>query len=82
MCLAIPLRLIEINGSTGIGEQAGMRREIGLDLIENPKIGDYLLVHAGFAIERIDEEEAAETLELFRQLAEVSFPPSVSEPEK
>ena len=53
MCLAIPLQLIEINGSTAVGEAMGMRREIRVDFIDKPRIGDYVIVHAGFAIERL-----------------------------
>ena len=50
MCLAIPLKLVAINGKTAVGEAMGMRREIRVDFIEEPQIGDYVIVHAGFAI--------------------------------
>ena len=63
MCLAIPLQLIEINGKMAVGEAMGMRREIRVDFIENPKIGDYVIVHAGFAIERLPEKQALDDLE-------------------
>jgi len=62
MCLAIPLKIIEINGSTAVGEAMGMRREIRVDFIAEPKVGDYVIVHAGFAIERLAEEQALEDL--------------------
>ena len=62
MCLAIPLQLIEINGSTAVGEAMGMRREIRVDFIDKPRIGDYVIVHAGFAIERLPEQQALEDL--------------------
>ena len=68
MCLAIPLKLVEINGKTAIGEAMGMRREIRVDFIENPKVGDYVIVHAGFAIERLPEEQALEDLETWGEL--------------
>ena len=58
MCLAIPLRIAEINGKDGVGEANGLRRKIRLDFIREPKIGDYVIVHAGFAIERMNEEQA------------------------
>ena len=68
MCLAIPLKLVEINGKTAIGEAMGMRREIRVDFIENPKVGDYVIVHAGFAIERLGEEQALEDLEAWKEV--------------
>ena len=58
MCLAVPLKLIEINGKEAVGESMGMRRSVRVDFIENPQIGDYVIVHAGFAIERLPEEQA------------------------
>ncbi len=63
MCLAIPLRLVEINGKSAVGEAMGMRREIRVDFIEKPKLGDYVIVHAGFAIERLPEQQALDDLE-------------------
>ena len=68
MCLAIPLRLIEINGKTAIGEAMGMRREIRVDFIEEPMVGDYVIVHAGFAIERLPEKQALEDLEAWEEV--------------
>lgn len=62
MCLAVPLRLTEINGKSAIGEAMGMQREVRVDFIEEPKIGDYVIVHAGFAIERLPEQQALEDL--------------------
>ncbi len=58
MCLAIPLKITEINGNEGVGERSGVRRKIRLDFIENPKLGEYVIVHAGFAIERLGAERA------------------------
>ena len=58
MCLAIPLKIAEINGKDGIGEANGLRRKIRLDFIREPKVGDYVIVHAGFAMERMTEEQA------------------------
>ena len=58
MCLAIPLMITEINGKEAIGERSGIRRKIRLDFIENPEVGEYVIVHAGFAIERLGAEEA------------------------
>lgn len=68
MCLAIPLRLTEINGSTAVGEAMGMTREIRVDFIPDPKIGDYVIVHAGFAIERLPEQQALEDLDAWSEV--------------
>ena len=62
MCLAVPLKLTEINGKKAIGEAMGMSREIRVDFIEDPKPGDYVIVHAGFAIERLPEQEALDDI--------------------
>jgi len=71
MCLAVPMKLIEITGdSTGIVEMAGVRREVDLSLLENPRVGDYLIIHTGFAIQVMDENEARTTLSLLREIAE------------
>ena len=68
MCLAIPLKLIEINGTSAVGEALGMTREIRVDFIPEPKLGDYVIVHAGFAIERLEEEQALEDLEAWKEV--------------
>ena len=68
MCLAVPLRLIAINGNDAVGEAMGMQRKLRVDLIPEPKIGDYVMVHAGFAIERLPEEQARDDLEAWEEL--------------
>ena len=68
MCLAIPLQLVEIDGKTAVGEAMGMRREIRVDFIDRPQIGDYVIVHAGFAIERLPEQQALEDLEAWEDV--------------
>jgi hydrogenase expression/formation protein HypC len=67
MCLAVPLRLIEINGKDAVGEAMGMRRAVRVDFIPEPKLGDYVMVHAGFAIERLEEAQALEDLETWEE---------------
>ena len=62
MCLAVPLRIAEIDGNNAVGEREGIRRNIRLDFIRDPKVGEYVIVHAGFAIERLSEEQALEDL--------------------
>ena len=71
MCLAVPLRLIEINGSEAVGEAMGMKREVRVDFIKEPKIGDFVIVHAGFAIERLPEEQAQSDLDILEEIRNV-----------
>jgi len=68
MCWAIPARIIEVDGAGGKVEVSGTVREVGLQLVDGPKVGDYVLVHAGFAIEKLDEREAQETLRLWEEI--------------
>lgn len=70
MCLAIPLKLVEIDGKRAVGEAMGMRRELRVDFIDNPKLGEYVIVHAGFAIERLGEQQALEDLESWGEVAD------------
>jgi len=70
MCLAIPLRLTEINGMEAVAETDGIRRKIRVDFIPEPRVGDYVIVHAGFAIERMREEQALENLAAIREVAD------------
>lgn len=67
MCLAVPLKLVKINGKMGVGEYDGISREIALDFIKNPKIGEYLMVHAGFAVERMSEEDAKQNIKEWKE---------------
>ena len=69
MCLAIPMRLIEIDGVTGVAE-VGVTRAVRLDLLPEVVLGDYVLIHAGLAIARVDAEHAEETLTFLRSLAD------------
>lgn len=70
MCLAVPLRLVEVDGASGVVEMGGIRRRANLSLVEGPKVGDYVVVHAGFAITILDQKEAEETLAIVRELME------------
>ena len=70
MCLAIPLKLDEIDGKRAVGEAMGMRRELRVDFIDKPKLGEYVIVHAGFAIERLGEQQALEDLESWGEVAD------------
>lgn len=70
MCLAVPLKLIEVNGPKAVGEALGVRREIRVDFIRDPKPGEYVMVHAGFAIERLSQQQAQEDLETWEEVAD------------
>lgn len=71
MCLAVPMKLIKINGVTGIAEIGGLQKEIGLLLLENVNVGDYVIVHAGYAIQKLDEKEAFKTIALLESYHEM-----------
>ncbi|MCD8334749.1 MAG: HypC/HybG/HupF family hydrogenase formation chaperone [Clostridiales bacterium] len=70
MCLAIPMRLTEINGNDAVAEVDGVKRKIRVDFIKEPKVGDYVIAHAGFAIERLQEQQALDNLEAIREVAD------------
>jgi len=69
MCLAIPSKIIKIENDIGIIDVEGVRRKVSLMLLENAKVGEYVIVHAGFAIHKIDESAAMESLKYLRELA-------------
>jgi len=68
MCLGIPMLIVETTGNDAVAEAGGVRKSIRLDLLDGAAIGDYVLIHAGYAIEKLDTEEALETLDLLRQV--------------
>ena len=69
--MAIPMKIVEIRkDGIGVVELDGSRRDANLSLVSDPKLGDYVIVHAGFAIEKLDEKEANEQLALFAEIAE------------
>ena len=69
MCLAVPGKIVAIEGTTASVDFGGVTRDVDLTLVPEASSGDYVLVHAGFAIQLMDEAEAEETLNLFRELA-------------
>ena len=74
MCLGIPSKVIEIDEAdrTGRIDYLGTKVKTNFALLDGIKLGDWVIVHAGFAISRLDEEDAQETLDLLRQIAEKS----------
>jgi hydrogenase expression/formation protein HypC len=69
MCLSIPAKIVQIENNLAKAEVGGLLREISIDLCPEVAVGEYVLIHAGFAIQRLDEKEAVETLDLLKQLA-------------
>ncbi|HKK33779.1 MAG TPA: HypC/HybG/HupF family hydrogenase formation chaperone [Desulfomicrobiaceae bacterium] len=68
MCLAVPMQVKEIDDNMARVEVGGTVQHVRLDLVsEKPELGDYVIVHAGFALQRLDREEALETLKLFQE---------------
>ena len=62
MCLAVPLKIISIDGKTAVGEASGLTQKLRVDFIPDIRPGDYVMVHAGFAIEKLTEQQAKENL--------------------
>jgi len=71
MCLGLPGKVMEITGKRCIVDIMGATREISVDFMKDLKIGDYVLIHAGCAISKIDEEEAQITIDIFKEIKEV-----------
>lgn len=68
MCLSIPARIVSIEGNMAEVSAGGTIFRAGLHMIEDARIGDYILLHAGFAIQKISEKEAAETLKILEEM--------------
>ena len=70
MCVAVPLEVVEIKGNLAKVSIGNTVKEVYLDLMNDVKLGDFVLVHAGFAIEKMNKEEAEKTLSLFKELVD------------
>lgn len=70
MCLGIALKIVEIDGNIGVGQVNGIKKNIRLDLVPSIKLGDFVMVHAGFALDIIDEATAKENIEALNEVAE------------
>lgn len=82
MCLAIPAEVLSIDSATDMAcvSLDGVRKEISLALVDGVEVGDFVLVHVGYALNRISPEEAAETLKLMRALSEFDPDASAAQP--
>ena len=77
MCLSVPARILSIEGQMASASVGGAVVQTGLHLLEDVKVGDYVLIHTGFALQKISEEEALETLRLIEELDRAQdIPPS------
>lgn len=69
MCLALPVRIVELHeNELGIVDLGGVRREISLAMVDDVQVGDYVIVHVGYALSKLDTEEAERTLRLFAEI--------------
>ena len=73
MCLAIPAQVVELrDGDNAVVDLAGVRKEISLSLVDGVAIGDYVIVHVGYALNKLDPEEAEQTLKLFAEMGQLT----------
>jgi hydrogenase expression/formation protein HypC len=70
MCLAVPLKIVSINEKNAVAEMDGIKRNIRIDFIKNAEVGDYVIVHAGFAIEKLTRKMAEENLKAVREVVD------------
>jgi len=68
MCLAIPMKIIKIEDDRAVVSAGSIERRIAINFLKNPAIGDYVMIHAGFAIEKIDTKKAKETLRILAEI--------------
>ncbi|ASJ10130.1 hydrogenase [Thermococcus sp. P6] len=71
MCLAVPAKVVEINGKVAVVDFGGVKREARLDLLPDVRVGDYVIVHTGFAIEKLERERALEALKAWEEVFQV-----------
>ncbi|MGA9962439.1 MAG: HypC/HybG/HupF family hydrogenase formation chaperone [Azonexus sp.] len=77
MCLAIPAQVVELReGDNAVVDLAGVRKEISLALVDRVAVGDYVIVHVGYALNKLDPEEAAKTLALFAEIGQLEASPT------
>lgn len=76
MCLAIPVRVVELlDDDMAVADAGGVRKEISLTLVDGVEVGDYVILHVGYALNRLDPEEAARTLALMAELEDAEALP-------
>jgi hydrogenase expression/formation protein HypC len=70
MCIGIPVKVIELNGTSGKVDYQGVARETSFMMLPDAQVGDYVILHAGFAIKKLSPKDAAETLRLFAEMVD------------
>ena len=70
MCLAVPLKILSVDGRQAVGEAGGLTQKLRVDFIPDIRPGDYVMVHAGFAIEKLTEQQAKENLACIQEAAD------------
>ena len=70
MCLSVPFKIIKINGKNGLGEYMGIKKSLRLDFIPQVKVNDYVMVHVGFAMQILDEENYNASINLLKEIQE------------
>ena len=82
MCLAIPAKIMSVEDNMGTVDMAGVQKKVSLILLEEPQVGDYVIVHAGFGIHKIDEEVAMESLKILREAASLLDVEDTADPDE
>ena len=72
MCVATPMRIVAVEGSNATVDVSGIQVLVSIELVDDVAVGDYVIVHAGYAIQRLDPEDAQETLAIFERLKELA----------
>ncbi|WP_024833921.1 HypC/HybG/HupF family hydrogenase formation chaperone [Ruminiclostridium josui] len=73
MCLGLPAKVVSIDGNSGNVEMMGVTNKVSIELLDDVQVGDYVLVHAGCAIQVLDEEEALRTIDIFNEIKELGI---------
>ncbi|HEX5802210.1 MAG TPA: HypC/HybG/HupF family hydrogenase formation chaperone [Azospira sp.] len=73
MCLALPCKVVAIDGDNATIDVSGMKKDISLALLDDVVVGDYVIVHVGYALTRLDPEEAEKTLALFAEMGDAAL---------
>ncbi|MBU4312854.1 MAG: HypC/HybG/HupF family hydrogenase formation chaperone [Candidatus Omnitrophica bacterium] len=68
MCLAIPMKIVKIEGDRAVVSAGRVERRVAINFLKNPMVGDYVMIHAGFAIEKLDTKKAEETLRMLEEI--------------
>ncbi|MCX7940181.1 MAG: HypC/HybG/HupF family hydrogenase formation chaperone [Endomicrobia bacterium] len=68
MCIAIPMKVIAIDGKYAVCEYEGIRKLARIDFLSEIKVGEYVIIHTGFAIQKLDIEDALETIRIYKEL--------------